>query len=59
MSPVWATMFTVDDVDDTVERLRTHGAQLVGDVVRYEDAYKLCYIRGPEGLLIRLAQELG
>lgn len=59
MSPVWATMFTVDDVDDIVERLRTHGAQLVGDVVRYEDAYKLCYIRGPEGLLIRLAQELG
>ncbi|MFF0952971.1 VOC family protein [Rhizobium leguminosarum] len=52
-------MFTVDDVEETVERLRTHGAQLVGDVVRYEDAYKLCYIRGPEGLLIGLAQELG
>ena len=52
-------MFTVDDVDDTVERLRTHGAQLVGDVVRYENAYKLCYIRGPEGLLIGLAEELG
>ena len=52
-------MFTVDDVEETVERLRTHGAQLVGDVVRYEDAYKLCYIRGPEGLLIGLAEELG
>jgi catechol 2,3-dioxygenase-like lactoylglutathione lyase family enzyme len=51
-------MFTVDDVEETVDRLRTHGAQLVGDVVRYEDAYKLCYIRGPEGLLIGLAQEL-
>lgn len=52
-------MFTVDDVEETVERLRTHGAQLVGDVVRYENAYKLCYIRGPEGLLIGLAEELG
>ena len=51
-------MFTVDDVEETVERLRTRGAQLVGDVVRYEDAYKLCYIRGPEGLLIGLAEEL-
>jgi catechol 2,3-dioxygenase-like lactoylglutathione lyase family enzyme len=52
-------MFTVDDIDDTLERLRTHGAQLVGEVVQYEDAYRLCYIRGPEGLLIGLAQELG
>jgi catechol 2,3-dioxygenase-like lactoylglutathione lyase family enzyme len=52
-------MFTVDDVEETVERLRAHGAQLIGDVVRYEDAYKLCYIRGPEGLLIGLAEELG
>jgi catechol 2,3-dioxygenase-like lactoylglutathione lyase family enzyme len=52
-------MFTVDDVEETVERLRTHGVQLVGDIVRYEDAYKLCYIRGPEGLLIGLAEELG
>jgi catechol 2,3-dioxygenase-like lactoylglutathione lyase family enzyme len=52
-------MFTVDDVEETVERLRVHGAQLVGDVVRYEDAYKLCYIRGPDGLLIGLAEELG
>ena len=52
-------MFTVDDIDDTLERLRAHGAQLVGEVVRYKDAYRLCYIRGPEGLLIGLAQELG
>ncbi len=51
-------MFAVDDIDDTLERLRKHGAQLVGEVVRYEDIYRLCYIRGPEGLLIGLAQEL-
>jgi catechol 2,3-dioxygenase-like lactoylglutathione lyase family enzyme len=51
-------MFAVDDIDDTLERLRELGAQLVGDVVRYQDAYRLCYIRGPEGLLIGLAQEL-
>ncbi len=51
-------MFAVDDIDETLERLRKHGAQLVGEVVRYKDAYRLCYIRGPEGLLIGLAQEL-
>jgi catechol 2,3-dioxygenase-like lactoylglutathione lyase family enzyme len=51
-------MFAVDDLDETLERLRKHGAQLVGDVVQYEDTYRLCYIRGPEGLLIGLAQEL-
>src|SRR6476469_5523685 len=51
-------MFAVDDIDDTLERLVQHGAQLVGEVVRYKDAYRLCYIRGPEGLLIGLAQEL-
>ena len=51
-------MFTVDDIDGTLERLRQRGAQLVGEVVRYKDAYRLCYIRGPEGLLIGLAQEL-
>jgi catechol 2,3-dioxygenase-like lactoylglutathione lyase family enzyme len=51
-------MFTVDDIDDTLERLRRRGAQPVGEVVRYEDAYRLCYIRGPEGLLIGLAQQL-
>jgi len=53
-------MFTVDDVDETLARLRKHGAELVSsEVVQYEDAYRLCYIRGPEGLLIGLAQELG
>jgi catechol 2,3-dioxygenase-like lactoylglutathione lyase family enzyme len=53
-------MFAVDDLDDTLARLREHGAQLVSsEVVRYGDAYRLCYIRGPEGLLIGLAEELG
>jgi catechol 2,3-dioxygenase-like lactoylglutathione lyase family enzyme len=52
-------MFAVDDLDETLERLRGRGAQLVGEVVQYEDMYRLCYIRGPEGLLIGLAQELG
>jgi catechol 2,3-dioxygenase-like lactoylglutathione lyase family enzyme len=51
-------MFAVDDIDDTLARLREHGAELVGDVVQYEESYRLCYIRGPEGLLIGLAQEL-
>ena len=50
-------MFSVEGIDEMVSRLRKHGAQLVGDVVQYEDAYRLCYIRGPEGLLIGLAQE--
>lgn len=50
-------MFTVDDIDETLAGLRKHGAQLVGEVVQYEDSYRLCYIRGPEGLLIGLAQE--
>ena len=52
-------MFAVDDIDDTLARLRKRGAELVGEVVQYKDAYLLCYIRGPEGLLIGLAQELG
>ncbi|MDK4712288.1 VOC family protein [Rhizobium sp. CNPSo 4039] len=52
-------MFAVDDIDNTLERLRMRGAQLVGEVVQYGNAYRLCYIRGPEGLLIGLAQELG
>ena len=53
-------MFAVDDIDETLARLRKHGAELVsGEVVQYEDVYRLCYIRGPEGLLIGLAQELG
>ena len=52
-------MFAVDDLAETLENLKPHGAQLVGEVVNYEDVYLLCYIRGPEGLLIGLAQELG
>ncbi|MBX4874966.1 VOC family protein [Rhizobium bangladeshense] len=51
-------MFTVDDIDETLQRLRRRGAQLVGEVVQYKEAYLLCYIRGPERLLIGLAQEL-
>jgi catechol 2,3-dioxygenase-like lactoylglutathione lyase family enzyme len=52
-------MFAVDDIDETLVRLRKHGAQLVSsDVVQYEDIYRLCYVRGPEGILIGLAQEL-
>jgi len=51
-------MFAVDDLEDTLERLRPHGAELVGEVVDYAGVYRLCYIRGPEGLLIGLAQEL-
>jgi catechol 2,3-dioxygenase-like lactoylglutathione lyase family enzyme len=52
-------MFAVDDIDETLARLRKRGAELVGEVVQYENVYRLCYIRGPEGLLIGLAQELG
>jgi catechol 2,3-dioxygenase-like lactoylglutathione lyase family enzyme len=52
-------MFTVDDIEEVLDRLRKRGAQLVGDVVQYEDSYRLCYIRGPEGLLIGLAEQLG
>ena len=52
-------MFAVDDIDNTVERLSKRGAQVVGDVVNYENVNRLCYIRGPEGVLIGLAQELG
>ncbi|HEV7991823.1 MAG TPA: VOC family protein [Gemmatimonadaceae bacterium] len=51
-------MFTVDDIDETLARLRERGAQLVGDVVQYQNTYRLCYIRGPEGLLVGLAEEL-
>ncbi|ARO23279.1 VOC family protein [Rhizobium sp. S9] len=51
-------MFAVDNIDETLESLRGRGAQLVGEVVQYKDAYRLCYIRGPEGILIGLAQEL-
>src|SRR6187397_1139882 len=51
-------MFAVDDLDDTLGRLRKLGAQLVGEVVQYEDVYRLCHIRGPEGLLIGLAEQI-
>src|SRR5437899_4926588 len=51
-------MFAVTDIDELLDRLRKRGAQLVGEVVQYENSYRLCYIRGPEGLLIGLAQEL-
>jgi catechol 2,3-dioxygenase-like lactoylglutathione lyase family enzyme len=52
-------MFTVEDIDEMVARLIKHGAQLVGEVVQYENSYRLCYIRGTEGLLIGLAEQLG
>lgn len=52
-------MFTVEDIDDTLARLGKRGAELVGEVVQYENMYRLCYIRGPEGILIGLAQEIG
>jgi catechol 2,3-dioxygenase-like lactoylglutathione lyase family enzyme len=52
-------MFAVDDLDDTLARLRKHGAQLVDEVVQYEDVYRLCYVRGPEGILIGLAEQIG
>jgi catechol 2,3-dioxygenase-like lactoylglutathione lyase family enzyme len=52
-------MFAVEDLDDTLARLGRRGATLVGEVVRYEDMYRLCYIRGPEGILLGLAQQLG
>ncbi len=52
-------MFAVEDIDDTLARLRSHGAELVGEVAQYEDAYRLCYVRGPEGILVGLAEQLG
>src|SRR5215210_2265965 len=51
-------MFTVESVDDTVARLRPHGAELVGEVTQYEDKYRLCYMRGPAGIIVALAEEL-
>jgi catechol 2,3-dioxygenase-like lactoylglutathione lyase family enzyme len=51
-------MFAVDNVDDVVTRLRTHGAELVGEVAQYEDIYRVCFIRGPEGIILGLAEEL-
>ena len=52
-------MFTVEGLDDTLARLRSHGAELVDEVVQYEDTYRLCYVRGPEGILIGLAEQIG
>lgn len=52
-------MFAVDDLDDTLARLRAHGAELIGEVVQYADLYRLCYIRGPEGIMVALAEQLG
>ncbi len=52
-------MFAVDDIKDTVARLQTHGAELVGEIVQYRDSYLLCYLRGPEGIMLALAEEIG
>ena len=51
-------MFAVDDIDDVVARLRSHGAELVGEIAQYEDIYRLCFLRGPEGILIGLAERM-
>ncbi|HEV7573004.1 MAG TPA: VOC family protein [Thermoanaerobaculia bacterium] len=53
-----SVMFTVESVDDSVARLRAHGAELLGEVVQYEDKYRLCYVRGPAGIIVALAEEL-
>ena len=53
-----SVMFTVESVDDTVARLRPHGAELIGEVAQYEDKYRLCYVRGPAGIIVALAEEL-
>jgi catechol 2,3-dioxygenase-like lactoylglutathione lyase family enzyme len=51
-------MFTVDDIDEVVDRLRSHGAELVGEIVQYEDIYRLCYLRGPEGIMVGVAEQI-
>jgi catechol 2,3-dioxygenase-like lactoylglutathione lyase family enzyme len=51
-------MFAVDDIEDVLARLQAHGAELVGEVVQYEDSYRLCYVRGPEGVMVALAEQL-
>ena len=51
-------MFAVDGIDDVVARLRRHGAELVGEIVQYQDKYRLCFVRGPEGILLGLAEQL-
>jgi len=53
-----SVMFAVESVDDTVARLRAHGAELIGEVVQYENLYRLCYVRGPAGIIVALAEEL-
>jgi hypothetical protein len=52
-------MFAVDDIEDVLVRLRAHGAELVGEVAQYEDKYRLCYVRGPEGIIVALAEQPG
>jgi catechol 2,3-dioxygenase-like lactoylglutathione lyase family enzyme len=52
-------MFAVEDIDDVVARLRKHGAELVGELAQYEDVYRLCFVRGPEGIILGLAERLG
>jgi catechol 2,3-dioxygenase-like lactoylglutathione lyase family enzyme len=52
-------MFAVDDIDGTIARLRPHGAELLGEVVQYEDTYRLCYLRGPAGIIVALAEQIG
>jgi catechol 2,3-dioxygenase-like lactoylglutathione lyase family enzyme len=52
-------MFAVDDVDDVVDRLRGHGAELVGEIAQYEDVYRLCFVRGPAGIILGLAEQVG
>jgi catechol 2,3-dioxygenase-like lactoylglutathione lyase family enzyme len=51
-------MFAVDDIEDVVARVRTHGAELLGELAQYEDSYRLCYVRGPEGIIVALAEQL-
>lgn len=52
-------MFAVDDIHDTIARLRPHGATLLGEVARYEDMFLLCYLRGPSGIIVALAEQIG
>jgi Lactoylglutathione lyase and related lyases len=52
-------MFAVDDIDDTIARLRAHGAELLGEVAQYENTFRLCYLRGPAGIIVALAEQIG
>ena len=52
-------MFAVDDIDDTIARLRPHGAQVLGQVAQYEESFRLCYLRGPAGIIVALAEQIG